>query len=148
LKEKRFWKKLKNCRMDDKKKIVMCFGTFDSPHPGHISYLKQAKKYGNYLIVVVARDKNVKKIKGQLPRKNERERLEEIKKIKFVNEAALGRIKNKYNIIKKYNPDIICLGYDQEVDLKKLRKECKGKIVRLKSYRENKYKSSKLQIHK
>ena len=130
--------------MDKKNKIVMCFGTFDRLHPGHISYLKQAKKYGNYLIVIIARDVNVKKIKGRLPSKNEAERLEKIKKIKFVNRAVLGQIKNKYNIIKKYNPDVVCLGYDQNVDETELRTVFKNKIIRLKPYKEELYKSSKL----
>ncbi|HLC71304.1 MAG TPA: adenylyltransferase/cytidyltransferase family protein, partial [Candidatus Nanoarchaeia archaeon] len=37
-------------------KTVMCFGTFDILHPGHLHYLQQAKKYGDYLMVVIARD--------------------------------------------------------------------------------------------
>ena len=130
--------------MDKKNKTVMCFGTFDRLHPGHISYLKQAGEYGEILIVVIARDVNVKKIKGRLPSKNEAERLEEIKKIKFVDQAVLGQIKNKYNIIKKYNPDVICLGYDQNVDETELRTVFKNKIIRLKPYKEELYKSSKL----
>lgn len=44
-------------------KIVMAFGTFDVFHPGHEYYLTQAKKYGDILIVVVARDKTVEKVK-------------------------------------------------------------------------------------
>jgi len=130
--------------MDKKNKTVMCFGTFDRPHPGHISCLKQAREYGESLIVVVARDVNVKKIKGRLPRKNEQERLEEIKKIKFINRAVLGQIKNKYNIIIKYKPDVICLGYDQGVCETELKTVFKGEIIRLKPYKEELYKSSKL----
>lgn len=130
--------------MDKKNKTVMCFGTFDRLHPGHISYLKQASEYGESIIVVIARDVNVKKIKGWFPKKNEQERLEEIKKIKFVNRVVLGQIKNKYNIIKKYNPDIICPGYDQEVDEERLKEEFNGRIVRLKPFKEKLYKSSKL----
>ena len=130
--------------MDKKNKTVMCFGNTQSQNPKHVSYLKQAREYGEILIVVIARDVNVKKIKGRLPSKNEAERLEEIKKIKFVDQAVLGQIKNKYNIIKKYNPDVICLGYDQNVDETELRIIFKNKIIRLKPYKEELYKSSKL----
>lgn len=120
----------------------MCFGTFDNFHPGHRFYLEQAKKYGDYLIVIVARDYNVAKIKGRGPKEIERERQKKIAKIDFVDKAVLGRIKDKYAVIKKYKPSIICLGYDQEVNLKELKSVFLGKIIRLKSYKEDKYKSS------
>lgn len=125
---------------------VMCFGTFDGLHLGHLSYFKQAKVLGDYLIVIVARDKTVQKIKNKLPIQNEKTRLKNIKKIKIINQAVLGQLKNKFEIIKKYNPDIICLGYDQEVDLKELRKIFKKQIIRLKPYKKHIYKSSLLRI--
>jgi FAD synthetase len=45
------------------KKTVMTFGTFDRLHPGHEYYLSEARKYGDCLITVVARDKTVVDIK-------------------------------------------------------------------------------------
>ncbi len=66
-----------------KEKKVMTFGTFDLLHKGHVYFLKQASKYGK-LVVVVARDKNVLKVKGKKPINSERKRLQNIKKIKFV----------------------------------------------------------------
>jgi len=44
---------------------VLAFGTFDILHPGHEFYLKEAKKHGDILDVVVARDSTVEKIKGK-----------------------------------------------------------------------------------
>lgn len=123
---------------------VMCFGTFDSLHPGHLSYLKQAREYGDYLIVIIARDKNVRRIKGRLPQQNEKLRWQRVKNLNFVNKVVLGQLQDKFNIIKKLKPDIICLGYDQMVDLKKLRNIFFGKIIKLKPYKEDIYKSSKL----
>lgn len=120
----------------------MCFGTFDNLHPGHLSYLKQAKKIGDYLMVVVARDMNVKKIKGRMSKQNEKMRLKNVKKISFVNKAVLGQLKNLFNIITRYKPDVICLGYDQKVDLGELKKVTAGEIIRLKPYKERIYKSS------
>jgi len=38
-------------------KKVICFGTFDLLHLGHLNYFQQAKKQGDYLIVVIATDK-------------------------------------------------------------------------------------------
>ena len=46
-------------------KKVILFGTFDIFHKGHKNFLEQAQEFGDYLIVVIARDKTVKKIKGK-----------------------------------------------------------------------------------
>jgi len=46
-----------------KKKVVMTFGTFDMFHPGHRYYLSEARKYGDILIVVVALDATVERLK-------------------------------------------------------------------------------------
>lgn len=46
-----------------KKKVVMTFGTFDVFHPGHRFYLSEARKLGNRLLVIVALDSTVEKIK-------------------------------------------------------------------------------------
>ena len=42
---------------------VMATGTFDLLHMGHIFYLKEAKKLGDTLVVVVATDATVRKLK-------------------------------------------------------------------------------------
>ncbi|MFA4833930.1 MAG: adenylyltransferase/cytidyltransferase family protein [Patescibacteria group bacterium] len=123
---------------------VMCFGTFDNLHPGHLSYLSQARGYGDYLIVVVARDVNAGKLKGRLPRQNEKLRLGKVKNLSFVDKAVLGQLHDKFGIIKKHKPSVICLGYDQIVDTRELEKVFSGEIIRLKPYKEHVYKSSKL----
>ena len=127
----------------------MAFGTFDIFHPGHKNYLKQARKLGEYLIVVVARDKTVKKVKGHWPINNEEKRLKIIKKSKLADESILGELDNKYAVIKKYAPNTVALGYDQKTDIEKLKNKLtefslKTKIVRLKAYYPEIYKSSKL----
>jgi len=55
---------------------IMLFGTFDIFHEGHRDFLRQAREYGDYLIVVIARDETVKNVKGKLPRNNESVRLQ------------------------------------------------------------------------
>ena len=126
-----------------KVKKVMCFGTFDRVHKGHISYFKQAKEYGNYLIVVVARDKNVEIIKKRMPFEDENKRFMSVKKVSEVDCVVLGgEINNKYDIIRKLKPDTLCLGYDQEISIEELKKYFNGKILRMKPYKEEIYKSS------
>ena len=93
---------------------VLVFGTFDVIHPGHVNFLEQARKRGEYLSAVVARDSTVKKVKDHLPVKKENERLAEIQKIGLVDEAILGNEGgDPYAVVRQISPDVICLGYDQ-----------------------------------
>lgn len=130
---------------------VMVFGTFDHLHPGHLNYFKQARHFGEELIIVVARDQNVFKVKGHLPEKKEVARAREIravlKKRDWTGKVVLGDLKNHWLVLKKYRPAVVCLGYDQKVDLGKLKSAiAEGRffcqIKRLKAYHPEKYKSS------
>ncbi|PJB16843.1 FAD synthase, partial [Candidatus Falkowbacteria bacterium CG_4_9_14_3_um_filter_38_19] len=126
---------------------VMVFGTFDIFHPGHVNFLRQARKYGDYLIVIIARDKTVLNIKKSLPRYQEKKRLAEIIKSNLTDKAVLGSLRDKYQVVKKYQPAVICLGYDQKNFINQLAEKLKQfklktKIVRLKPYRPKIYKSS------
>lgn len=120
-------------------KKVMVFGTFDLLHKGHINLFSQARKFGDVLIAVIARDVNVKKRKDITPEHDEKERQENVKK--YVDYAYLGNINDHYKIIIKIKPDTICLGYDQKANLAELKK-FKIPIIRLKSYKKHIYKSS------
>jgi len=124
-------------------KKVIVFGTFDGLHAGHLNFFKQAKKLGDELIVVVARDVNVKKNKGKLPRFSERQRLSVILAKNVAEIAVLGQIRDPYAVIRKYQPDIIALGYDQNSFTNRLKIIFpKIKIVRLKPFKKRIYKSS------
>ena len=130
-------------------KLVMCAGTFDTIHPGHLYYLSEAKKYGNKLIVVVARDETSEKFKGKKPLHNEKERLERIRTLEIVDEAVLGKQGNIFNIIEEIKPDVICLGYDHKVQKQELEDELKkrglkAEVIRIGSYMPYLYKSSKM----
>lgn len=128
----------------------MIFGTFDIFHKGHINFIEQAKKYGDCLIIVVARDKTVEMVKFRLPQNNEKNRLKLIQESGLADEVILGSQMDKYAAIKKYKPAIICLGYDQKFFIDNLKNKLsefgldKTKIIRLKSYHPQIYKSSKL----
>lgn len=131
----------------DKKKLVMVFGTFDYLHAGHENLFIQAKALGTEVIAVLARDKTVKNIKGELPDHNEKERFALLKETLWADNIILGHPKDKMKAIKIYRPDIIALGYDQfafTYSLEKLIIDLKldTKIVRLKPYRPDMYKSS------
>jgi len=129
-------------------KKVMVFGTFAILHPGHLYFFNQAKKYGDYLIVILGRDLTVEKVKGRKPEMDERARREMVESIRNVNKAVLGDKFDWYKLIVKYKPSVICLGYDQ-AEPRNFKEELKkrgvgAKIIRLKSYKSKKYKSSKI----
>ena len=133
-----------------KRKKVLAFGTFDIFHQGHEYYLREAKKQGDILEVVVARDSTVKEIKGEYPLNNEVTRLSVIQGLDYVDMAFLGHEgEDKYFMIELLKPDVICLGYDQNSftdNLEEgLERMCLNpEIVRLKGYKAELYKSSKL----
>lgn len=128
---------------------VLAFGTFDILHPGHLSYLKQAKELGEKLVVIVATDNNVEKIKGKKPVNDEEHRKELVEALKIVDEAFVGFEDDMIKSVEKVKPDIVALGYDQygsEESLKKKfdERNIKAKIVRLDSYKPELYKSSRI----
>jgi len=124
----------------------MCFGTFDLLHLGHINYFQQAKKYGNYLIVVIARD--VTKLNQQKKLIfNENERLFLLQQLKIVDEAVLGDVKDHFKVILTKKPDIICLGYDHSIEENELQNKLNElglscQIKRAKPFHPDKYKSN------
>ena len=129
-------------------KSVMCFGAFDVLHLGHVNYFTQAKEFGDYLIVVVARDHTKEKMKKPLMF-SENERVELVKSVGIVDEAVLGDLDDHFKIILDKKPSVICLGYDQEITRKELGEELSKLglnpiIKRMKPYGEDKYKSSKI----
>lgn len=128
---------------------VMCFGSFDVLHPGHLYFLNRAKTLGDKLIVVIALNSTIQEVKGNAPKYNERDRVEHIRDLKIADRVMLGYEADKYEVIEEINPEIIALGYDQDGFAEKLVEEMKKRkmnprIVRLTSYKEEHYKSSKL----
>jgi len=119
---------------------VLTFGTFDVFHPGHEFYLTEAKKHGDELIVVVARDKNVERLKLGKPKNDENKRLKVVQDLGYVDKAVLGGERDMLLIVNVFNPDIICLGYDQE----SFGIERNYKVVRIDSFEPETYKSSLL----
>lgn len=101
---------------------VMATGTFDLLHTGHIYFLKEAKKLGDELVVVVACDKTVRKLKHE-PVTPENLRVDLIKELRMVDHAVIGKEDDMYKIVVELNPDIIALGYDQIHDTDTLKKE-------------------------
>ena len=128
----------------------MVFGTFDLLHEGHRNLFLQAKQHGDYLITVVATDKNTKEIKKKTPLHSEQERLQAVQAEFNVDLAVVGDGSDPYKVIVEHKPDAICLGYDQHNCFEeKLAEKLKAHnvnvpILRLEPFHPDKYKSSLL----
>ena len=96
------------------KKKVVVFGIFDGIHDGHKSLFRQAKEYGDQLVVIVGRDSASLRLKGKKPKHPEETRRDLVSKEELVTQAVLGDEKqSSYKVLEELNPDVICLGYDQ-----------------------------------
>tara|TARA_S200000501_G_scaffold69155_1_gene61072 strand:- start:550 stop:1011 length:462 start_codon:yes stop_codon:yes gene_type:complete len=107
LKEKILSLKSKN------KKIVFTNGCFDILHLGHLKYLEESKKLGDFLIVAINSDESVKILKGSgRPVNNYTLRSKNLKKLKFVDEVIIFSERTPINLIKYLLPDILTKGGD------------------------------------
>ncbi len=123
---------------------IVCAGTFDHLHPGHLDFLLQAKSLGDELVVIVARDKTVKRIKGFFPTHNEESRKKNVEASKIADLVVLGNYDaDIFKILEEIRPDIVALGYDQRVNVDVISNRFPHlKIVRMQPYHAEKYKSS------
>lgn len=94
----------------------MVFGTFDGLHDGHKKFFKEARKYGDYLVAVVAQDHIVEHIKGELPEINFIKRFEHLKTVDEVDEVIIGDAElSLWHVVDKHRPDVVAFGHDQDV---------------------------------
>lgn len=89
-------------------KVVMAFGAFDGIHAGHLYYLNESKKLGEYLIVVLARDKSKWKFKKNYGF-NEKQRKKLVEQLHIADKVILGSQTNALEKVKKIKPDIIAI---------------------------------------
>ena len=113
----------------------MATGVFDLLHPGHVHFLAEARKLGDELVVVVARDSTAHKFKHE-PITSEESRLRMVASLKAVDRAVLGREGSIYEILPEIRPDVIVLGFDQIHNEEEILAECRRrglptKVVRL-----------------
>jgi FAD synthetase len=125
---------------------VMATGVFDILHLGHIHFLRESKKLGEELVVVVARDSTAGK-RGKTPVFNESARLQLVKELRLVDHAILGHEGDIYTTVSEVKPDIITLGYDQSFDPDDVKRKCSEmglnvRVVRISRYSNSTYKGS------
>ena len=100
----------------------MTTGVFDLLHPGHVHMLQEAKKLGDELVVIIARDESVKREKHATITP-EAHRRDMVQALKPVDRAVLGHHGDYYRIVEEMQPDIFALGFDQKYDEEEVQAE-------------------------
>ncbi len=81
------------------KKIVICGGFFDILHTGHIKFLENSKKHGDYLFVLLEDDNKAREVKGtNRPINSQRDRAKILSSLQSVDYVIL--LKNMTNNVK------------------------------------------------
>lgn len=93
---------------------VLVGGCFDILHYGHIHFLKESKKLGNYLIVAIESDKRIKKLKGEKrPFHSQNQRREILESLSFVDEVIILKDEMKdldyFELVERVRPAIIAV---------------------------------------
>jgi len=96
------------------KKTVLVGGCFDLLHFGHISFLKQAKSLGDYLLVALESDENVRRMKGDgRPIHTQAQRKEMLEAISVVDEVielpTMHSDRDYYELVRKIKPSVIAV---------------------------------------
>ncbi len=122
----------------DSLRIVLAGGVFDIIHPGHIHTLNTAKELGDVLVVVVATDNTVIKMKKRQPLHTQIQRQELVNSLSMVDLCLIGQEGDMFKTVSYVKPQVIALGYDQVHQEKFITEGCKkikldAKVARLQS---------------
>lgn len=118
------------------KSIVVAGGFFDILHLGHIKFLEKAKKYGDYLFVLLEEDSKAAKEKGRKrPINSQKDRAEILSVLQSVDYVI--PLKNMTNnelydkLMIQIHPDIIATTYGDPYVIHKKRqaKLIKSKVI-------------------
>ena len=127
--QKRIALKEKSC------KLVFTNGCFDIIHKGHISYLSEAKKLGDFLVIGLNSDASVKILKGNSrPINNQEDRAYILDNLKPVDAVIIFDEDTPYKLIKEIKPDFLVKGGDwkeENIVGSDIVKEYGGKVISL-----------------
>lgn len=99
------------------KKIVFTNGCFDIIHPGHVSYLQEAKNQGDLLVVGLNSDESVRRLKGKTrPVNSQNDRKFVLENLKSVDFVEIFTDDTPLNLILVVKPHVLVKGGDWKVD--------------------------------
>jgi rfaE bifunctional protein nucleotidyltransferase chain/domain len=99
------------------KKIVFTNGCFDLLHVGHIRYLQEAKRHGDFLFIGINSDESVKRLKGKdRPLQNQNDRAEILAALACVDGVAIFTEDTPEKLIQTVKPNILVKGGDWKIE--------------------------------
>lgn len=132
-------KKIKN----NGKTIVLVGGCFDILHVGHIKFLEQAKKTGDFLFVLLESDQSVKNLKGKnRPVNIQKDRAEILSSLRHVDYIiSLTKIlkdKDYDDLVIGIKPNFIAItdGDKNHMHKKRQAEKIGAKIISLKRFKD------------
>ena len=107
-------KALKEFRKTHEEQIVVFTnGCFDILHAGHVTYLREAAKLGEVLVVGLNSDASVKRLKGETrPINSQVDRAEVLCALGFVDYVVIFEEDTPLELIKTIQPDVLVKGGD------------------------------------
>ena len=94
-------------------KIVFTNGCFDLLHPGHVTYLEDAKKLGQRLVVAVNSDASVKRLKGEgRPIQSAESRMAVLAGLEAVDWVVVFGDDTPERLLEILKPDVLVKGGD------------------------------------
>ena len=100
-----------------RKRIVFTNGCFDLIHPGHVRYLRAARRLGEVLVVGLNSDASVRRLKGPArPLVPQHDRCEVVAALEMVDYVTLFDEDTPYELIKQVQPDVLVKGGDWKPD--------------------------------
>jgi len=106
----RRWREVGGC-------VVMTNGCFDLLHPGHVSSLQQARKFGDCLVVGLNSDRSVRELKGEgRPIVDQQGRAEMLAALECVDYVVLFDDAHVDGLVERIMPDVLVKSAEYAVD--------------------------------
>jgi D-beta-D-heptose 7-phosphate kinase / D-beta-D-heptose 1-phosphate adenosyltransferase len=98
-------------------KVVFTNGCFDLLHVGHVTYLENAKRLGDRLVVGVNTDRSVRALKGpDRPIVTERDRAAVLASLESIDAVVLFDEDTPLSLINTVKPEVLAKGADYSED--------------------------------
>jgi rfaE bifunctional protein nucleotidyltransferase chain/domain len=98
-------------------KLVVTNGCFDLLHPGHVTYLQDARNQGDALLVGLNGDNSVRELKGpNRPLNDEKDRAVVLAALESVNAVCIFADRTATRFLASAQPDIYVKGGDYTID--------------------------------
>lgn len=131
-------KKLKT----QKRIIILVGGCFDILHIGHVKFLEQAKKIGDFLFVLLESDESVRNLKGKdRPVNSQKDRAEILSSLRHVNcvinLTKILKDKDYDDLVIRIKPNFIAItdGDKNHMHKKRQAEKIGAKIIALKRFK-------------